>query len=273
LLNLDEKHGVFINTFKFENDKVIEIETLKKEKFEKYFDFWKYLNDFEKRDYICNLGEALKFKLPKKAIETFGEGFCFRYFRDLDDKFLYHDKYAKHFILDFDAIENNKEKFFKQPDIFPFYIGYLNVMITKDYKILKNNMQISPDRVFELEKDFNKSLIPIIQKKDKIYKAMQKDIFKKYFKLKEFLNTMKICDKNIEIVITFFDIGGNEIYFNICNENTLKNSIYDLKIENSNIKINRILWGLIDKFGIRIATAKLNMWCEIKTDLQMFYKI
>jgi len=52
LLNLDEKYGVYINTFKFENDKVIEIETPKKEIFEKYFDFWKYLNDIEKRDYI-----------------------------------------------------------------------------------------------------------------------------------------------------------------------------------------------------------------------------
>jgi hypothetical protein len=33
------------------------------------------------------------------------------------------------------------------------------------------------------------------------------------------------------------------------------------------------LWKLIDAFGLRIVTAKNDIWSEIKTDLQMSYHI
>ena len=191
----------------------------------------------------------------------------------MDERFLFQDKFAKHFILDFDTIENNKEIFFKQPEIFPFYISYLDVWITKDYKIIKNSTEITTNDVIQLEEEYKKNLIPLIKKKDKIYRAVQKESIKKYFKTKEFLNSMNICDKNIEIKITFFDIAGNDIYFNIYSEVTYKRQIYDLKFWGIDIEVSRLLWGLIDKFGTRIVEAKLNVWSEIKTDLQMFYKI
>ncbi|AZV46108.1 hypothetical protein C3L23_02120 [Nautilia sp. PV-1] len=273
LLNLDDRYGVFINTFRFENGKVAEFETPKKEVFEKYFSFWKNLSNVEKRDYIYNLCFALNYKISKRALKTLGEDFCFRYLRDLDEHFLFQDKFAKHFILDFKAIEQGREVFYRQPKLFPFYISYLDIWITEDYKIIKNNTEITTNDVFQLEEEYKKSLIPLIKKKDKIYRAVQKDSIKKYFKTKEFLKSMNICDKNIEIIITFFDIAGNDIHFNTCSEVTFERQIYDLKFWGINVEISRLLWGLIDKFGIRIVEAKLNVWSEIKTDLQMFYKI
>jgi hypothetical protein len=273
LLYLDNRGSVFINTYKFENDKVIEYETSKKAILEKYFDFWKFLNELERLKYILNLRLSLEYKIPQKAINKLGKNFCFRFIKDLDERFLFQDKFAKHFILDFEAIENNKEIFFKQPEIFPFYIGYLDIWVTENYKIIKNNVEITPRNVFQLEEEYKRNLIPLIKKKDKIYRAVQKDSIKKYFKTKEFLNSMNICDKNIEIKITFFDIAGNDVYFNEWSETAFKNLMYDLKFWGIDIKISRLLWGLIDKFGIRIVETKLNVWSEIKTDLQMFYRI
>ena len=49
--------------------------------------------------------------------------------------------------------------------------------------------------------------------------------------------------------------------------------MYDLKFWGIDIKVSKLLWGLIDKFGIRIVETKLNVWSEIKTNLQMFYRI
>ena len=103
-------------------------------------------------------------------------------------------------------------------------------------------------------------------------RTVQKDSIKKYFKTKEFLNSMNICDKNIEIKITFFDIAGNDIYFNIYSEVPYKRQIYDLNSWGIDIEISKLLRGLIDKFGIRIIEAKLNVWSKIKKIYKYFIK-
>ena len=39
------------------------------------------------------------------------------------------------------------------------------------------------------------------------------------------------------------------------------------------MNVNKLFWRIIDSFGIRIVNAKLDIWAEVKSDLQMFYKV
>jgi len=250
---------IFINSYKFKNDKLVKNKVDKK--VIEYFKFYENLSLKDRKEYIFYLKRTLDYHIPK-AKQKFGEKFCNMFINDYDKQFLYQDKYAKHFILNF------KEKFFKQPKIFPFYISYLDVWISEDYKIFKNNQEISVDDVFRLYDKYKTNLTQTLIKKNKIYLAIEKRIKKQYFLQKKFLNSQKMCDFNLEIEIKFFDIAENVVFIDFCNKYTF-NSVYDF----NNIPISRLFWHLIDKFGIRIITAKLKVWSEIKSDLQMFYNI
>ena len=263
-----DESNVYIDAYKFKNNKLIEIK-VDNILFE-YFKFYEKLSWKDKRNYIWNLEDKLTFNIPKNI---FSNKFCDKFLVDLDPHFLYKDKHAKHFILDFEAIKNKKELFFKEPKLFPFYISYLDVMIDENYKIYKNNQEISESEVFKLDEEYIQNLIPLIIKKDKIFLAITHNLKKNYYYQKDFLDLQKISDYNLDIEVTIFDITGNILFDNFYNSNSFKNDLGNLKFYGIDMFICRLLWMIIDKFGIRIVTTKLNLWSEVKCDLQMFYKV
>ena len=256
----------YLNCYKFDNDKLVEIEVDKS--LIDYFSFYINLSLIEKRKYIWNLKNKLKLNIPKNR---FSDEFCDKFLVDLDPYFLYQDRYAKHFILDFEAIKAKKEIFFKEPKLFPFYISYLDVMIDENCKIYKNNQEISENEVFKLDKEYIQNLIPLIIKKDKIFSAITHNLKKNYYYQKDFLDLQKISDYNLDIEVIIFDIAGNILFDNVYNSNSFKNDLGNLNFYELNIFVCGLLLRIIGKFGIRIVTTKLNLWGEVKCDFQIFY--
>jgi len=39
------------------------------------------------------------------------------------------------------------------------------------------------------------------------------------------------------------------------------------------MEVNYILWRLIDAYGLKAVTAKLDVWSEVKLDLQKSFRI
>ena len=267
LIYFDES-DVYLNSYRFDNDKLVEIEV--DDSLIDYFSFYRNLSLIEKKKYIWNLEDKLRFDIPKNI---FSDEFCDKFLVDLDQYFLYQDRYAKHFILDFEAIKNKKERFFKEPKLFPFYISYLDVMIDENYKIYKNNQEISENEVFKLDEEFRKNLIPIIKKKNRIFLAITNKLKKDYYAQKSFLDAQKLSDYNLDIEITIFDIAGNILFNLLCGEYLFNEDIYNLNIFGIDMNVNKLFWRIIDSFGIRIVNAKLDIWAEVKSDLQMSYKV
>ncbi len=214
----------------------------------------------------------ISFDVPKDAVKKLGEKFCNYFIRDNDRFLFYKDKYAKYFLIDWKKLEKNEFPFI-QPKLFPFYITHLDVLIDENYDIYHKNKKITTKDVYKLENEYKKSLIPVIDKKNKIYNAFIADLEKKYFRTKKFLENMNLWDYNLEAHIEFFDIGDCIIFEECMNYETFDASSCSLSLYGLDMQVNFLLWRLIDAFGLRIVTAKIYIWSEIKTDLQMSYLI
>jgi hypothetical protein len=239
------------------NDEIVEIKGL----LENYFCKYSCDNILRFLEY-----ELSYFKISGNAQKKLGKEFCNYFIKDHDPYLFFNDKKAKHFLIDLDAIKKNKKQFFKQPKLFPFYITYLNIYIDENYDIFHKNQKISPKEVFKLENEYIKSLLPIIRKKDKIYSAIIKDIKRKSLQIKQKISTIKKSDTNLQTVIYVFDKFGNIII-----EFDLDNKEKFFKF--FDIEINILTYRIIKKFTPRIIEKKLDIWSEVKLDLQMFCKI
>jgi len=222
-------------------------------------------------NYLCDnilkfLEYEMSFKVSKNAQKKLGKEFCNYFIKDHDPYFFFNDEKAKHFLIDLDAIKKNKKQFFKQPKLFPFYISYLDIYIDESYDIFYKNKKISPREVFKLENEYIKSLLPLIRKKDKIYSAVIKNTKRKFIQTKQKLSSISKCDMNIQKFIYVYDKFGNIIL-----EFDLENKRKNFKF--FDIEINFLTYQIIKKFTPRIVKQKIDIWSEIKSDLQMFYKI
>jgi len=265
-----DKCYINVNAFEIKDEKFYEIENENIKKLINYFNDYVY----SKRCWhkFIDLELSLNYKIPQQAKKKLGDKFC-RFIRDYDLHCLHQDINAKHFIPNWNAIEKNEQNFFIQPKLFPFYISYLDVMIDKNYNVYYKNQKIKPDEVFEIENEYKKSLIPLIKKKDKVYQALMNDLENKYYKTKKFLKSINLWDYNLDGHIEFFDIAGNAIFEEWIHFETYDLDPCSLKLYGLDIDVSYIFWRLIDAFGLRIVTAKIDVWSEVKTDLQMSYKI
>ncbi|GAB6074755.1 hypothetical protein [Nautilia lithotrophica] len=271
LIYLDKCY-VNVNTFEKRENRFYEMENENVYKLVNYFEDIAYTKRYSRK--ILDLKVSLlTFNVSKEAKEKLGERFCTHFIRDYDLHFLYQDIYAKHFILNWNAIEKKEKNFIIQPKLFPFYISYLDVMIDENYDIYHKNQRITPKEVNELEKEYKKTLIPIIKNKNKIYNALMNDLKKKYYKTKSFIKNMNLWDYNLMGHIEFFNIAGDVIFEDWILFENFDLSPCSLKIYELDIEVNHILWRLIDAYGLRIVTAKLDVWSEVKTDLQKSFRI
>jgi len=271
LIYLDRCY-VNVSSFEKRENRFYEIENKNAYKLVNYFEDIVYSKRFSRK--ILDLESSLlTFEVPNEAKEKLSEQFCIHFIRDYDLYFLYQDIYAKHFIPNWKAIENKEKNFLIQPKLFPFYISHLEVIIDENYEIYHKNQKITPQEVYVLEKEYEKNLIPIIQQKSKIYDALINDLKKRYYKTKSFIKSLNLWDNNLEAHIEFFNIAGDVIF-----EDWIHFEYYDLtpcnlKIYGFDIEVNCLLWKLIDAYGLNVGTGKLDIWSEIKTDLQKSFKI
>jgi hypothetical protein len=271
LIYLDRCY-VNISAFKKRENRFYEIENENVYKLINYFEDIAYFKRFSRK--ILNLEVSLlTFDVPNEAKEKLGESFCTHFIRDYDLHFLYQDSYAKHFIPNWRAIENKEKNILIQPKLFPFYINHLDVIIDENCDIYHKNQKITPQDVYELEKEYKKSLIPKLNKKSKIYDALMNDLKKRYYKTKNIIKKMNLWDYNLDAHIEFFNIAGDVIFEELIHFEYYDLSPCNLKIYGLDIEVNYLLWRLIDSYGLRIVTAKLDVWSEVKTDLQKSFMI
>jgi len=263
---------VNITTFEKRENKFYEVENENIKKLMNYFEEIAYSKKYSRKilDFKASL---LTFDVPKEAKDKLGERFCTHFIRDYDLRFLYQDIYAKHFIPNWKVIESGGKDFFIRPKLFPFYISRLDVIIDENYDIYYKSKKITPQDVYELEEEYKKSLIPKLNKKSKIYDALMNDLKKRYYKTKNIIKKMNLWDYNLDAHIEFFNIAGDVIF-----EEWIHFEHYDLypcslKIYGLDMEVNYILWRLIDAYGLRAVTAKLDVWSEVKTDLQKSFRI
>jgi hypothetical protein len=262
--------------FKYDGKKFVEIKT---SKVELLIDYLKFMlidkNPKEIRKFF-NYLQSLKFSLSDIQREKLGDNFCRFFIRDRDDKFIFLDTYAKHWIIDFKKIKNRDKHILKEPKIFPFYIPEVKVTITEDAKILKNDQEINIDNFWEIYEEYKKSLIPLIKKKDQIFRKIEEDLKVRFYKTQKQLKNSKIFDYEIDAVIYVYDglLNYEDILRISYSQYSFEDNYqYDLHFYGFDMKVSSLMWNLIDNFGIRIIPTKLSFWSEIETKNQKSFKI
>jgi hypothetical protein len=198
-----------VNTFNKINFSIVENNFKKENKLKRFIEDYLCKDNVKKSTVLIK--KLSFFDIPELAKEKLGERFFRHFIKDNDRYLFFKDKYSKHFLIDWNKLEN-KEFPFVQPKLFPFYINHLNVLIDDNYDIYHKNRKILPPDVFKLEKEYKKSLVPKLKEKSKIYDALIADLEKRYYKTKNFIKSMNLRDYNLEGNIEFFDIAGNTIF-------------------------------------------------------------
>jgi len=250
-INIDIVSFIYENNeFKYiENEKerkllkFLERKVNKEKTIEEIIDFFNYIEEFE---------------IPTNIEEKFGGYFCYLFLKS--NGLIYpQDKYK---IIDFKAIELNKDEFLKYPDLFPIEIPLLNLTIHQ-------NSKINPDNII---KDYRKKIIPIIKYKDKIYLSIEKNLKKRFEEHLLYEKSQKINDFEIEPYIELYDIDGycSVATWEYFNENELNEP---RSYPSLDFKISRLACFILDKFNLRAFEKKFNIWSEVKVLNQNFYRV
>jgi len=217
-----------------------------------------------------------EFEIESKYSDTFGEEFCSTFLCEQDREFILRDVNAKHLIIDFEKIQKRELEFFSQPELFPLYIPQTDVTLTQDMKFLKDMQEISIEEFWKLYEAYKISLTKEIQQKEKIFSSIEKDLECRYTRALTQIKEEKIHDYEVEAYITIFDgfLNEYEILNIIFTEHSFKDTeLYSLAIFGFDVKVGRVMYHLIDTFGIQIVRAKLNFWSELEIRNQKFFNI
>ena len=193
---------------------------------------------------------------------------------DRDSEFIYTDPYAKHWVIDFDKVRNKEMDFLKEPELLPFTFSELGVTVTKECELVKNGKRIDIDGFEKAEEEYKKSLIPIIEQKDKIFQKIEKDLYTRFMATLKELESKKINDYEIEPQIMVFDtLLGYEKILNIwyAKEIFEDREPYSLGIFGLDLKVCHLTWRLLDTLGIRAAQVKFSFWSEVRVMDQKFF--
>jgi len=133
-----------------------------------------------------------------------------------------------------------------------------------------------------LKKD-NKDLRLIIEQKDKIFRAIEMDLVKRYLlTLKELQINKTIHDFEISPEISIFKINGDgnpftTIYYSGHHLNkdihNKDNNLYNLNIFGIDLKICNMTWHMIDKVGLNNIDSKFIYWSNIEILNQKFFAL
>ena len=121
--------------------------------------------------------------------------------------------------------------------------------------------------------NINKKL-QIIKKKDKIFKKIEQDLEKRFLKSLKELQNHKIADYDIVAKVEVFDtlLGYEPILTVYYSYRTFKDKgLYGLNIFGLDLKVGKIYWYLIDKFGLKNIDTKFYFWSEIEMKNQKYF--
>ena len=229
--------------------------------------------------FVSKFFEAItcfEFTIAQKYIDTFGKKFCRTFLSEQDREFILRDRDAKHLIIDFEKIQKRKLIFFYQPEMFPLYIPETRVTLTKNAKLLKGSKVISIESFWTLYEEYKFTLSKIIKQKDKIFSSIEKDLEHRYKKTLTQIQKEKIHNYEVEAYITVFDgfLNEYEIAKIIFTQHSFNDKEpYSLAVFGFDIKVQRVMYHLIDTFGIKIVTTKLNFWSEVEVRNQKCFNI
>ena len=179
-------------------------------------------------------------------------------------------------VLDFEKIKNKEDNFFKEPDIFPFFIPEVEVTLTKDARLLKNGNEITIEKFWQLYEEYKTSLISIIKKKDKVLRKIELDLKKRFVESFEELKNKKISDYEIDPKVEIFDtlLGYEPIYTIFYGKREFtEHDLCDLKLHGMDLKVCYLFWCIIDYFGLKSINTRFYYWSEIKIQNQKFFNV
>ena len=262
--------------FKLEEGKFVEADTNKLDELEKYLE-QRLLNKTESeiQDFFEYIN-SLKFTIPQSIQNKFGDDFCL-FLRDNDDEFIYKNPNAKHWSIDFEKIRNNEQEFLKEPDLLPFTIMELGVTLTKSEELIKDGKKISIEEFWKVREKYKKSLIQIIQKKDKIFKKVELNLEKRFFESLKEIESKKICDYEIDATIEVYDAPIEECYEPILEifytDMIFKDKEpYHLNMYGLDLKVSWIYWHLIYSLGLRAIESEFYFLSDIEVRNQMLFR-
>ena len=241
-----------------------------------------YLTDIlasKENAFVSNFFESItffEFSIDEKYSDAFGEKFCNTFLAEQDREFTQRDRYAKHLIIDFEKIQKRELLFFSQPELFPLYISEIDVTLTKDTKLLKDSHEISIEQFWKFYDEYKVPLTQEIKRKDKIFLSIEKDLENRYLKALKQIKQEKICDYEVEAYITIFDGFLNDYEITkilFCKRTFEDKEPYSLALYDLDIKVGRVMYHLIDTFGLKIVTVKLSLWSEVEIQNQKFFNI
>ncbi len=263
--------------FRLEEGKFVETDTNKLDELVKYLKL-RLLNKTESQmqDFLEYIN-SLEFNVPKSIQKKFGDEFCL-FLRDNDNEFIYKDPNAKHWIIDFEKIRNNEQDFLKEPDLLPFTITELGVTLTKNEELIKDGNKISIEEFWKVREKYKTNLIPIIQRKDEIFKKIELNLEKRFFESLKEIESKKIFDYEIDATIEVYDAAIEECYepiLNIFYTDLIfqDKEPYSLSLYGLNLRVSRICWYLIDSLGLKAIEQEFYFWSDIEVKNQMFFRL
>jgi hypothetical protein len=265
-----------IDAFKKEGVVFKEIETTRVYELIKYLKFWLLdKNTTEIIEFFKSIS-FLEFNIHKKIANEFDEKFYRLFLRDIDSEFIFLDPHAKHWIIDFKKIRNHEKEFLKEPEFFPFYISNIDVVLTKDLKLLKNEKDITIEDFWQIYEEYKLGLVSIIKKKDVMLRKIENDLAKRFFESLAEINNKSISDYEIDAKVEIYDLVTRyePIFALHYSRRIFKDkTLYSLKVYGYDFYVGRLCWSLIDTFGLNILSAQVCIWSEIEIINQKFFKL
>ncbi len=267
---------VEITSFKQNNDDFIVFDNPKIEMITSYIQ--EILTD-QNSSFIAKFFESIgdfEFEIEKKYRDALGNKFCNIFLSEQDREFILQDKYAKHLIIDFEKIQARELVFFNQPELFPLYIPEIGVNVTKEAKLCKDLKEINLETFWLLYEQYKTTLIKQIKQKNKMLINIEQDLIYRYKKASKQIKKENIDDYELEAYISVFDVFSNEYEITkvIFSKHSLSEAkTYSLAVFSLDIEVNRIMYHLIDTFGIKIVTTKLHYWSELIIRNQKFFNV
>jgi len=206
--------------------------------------------------------------LPHMIHERLSERFIRMFLKEKDREFIFRDKDAKHWIIDFASIAKG-QWCIVQPKLFPWHIQEVNVTLLEDGRLFKDVKEIDEEHFWRLYDAYLASLKPKIAQKDSICRQIEMDLQKR----SETLSVTNAADVEKEARVDVLDTW-------FCYEPLLRvhypafdHDKCSLQLYGIDMEVSYLLWRVVDAFGLEAIEHELYYWSEVEVISQKFFTL